>query len=67
MIGEANPDDVDAYRRLGNLYVIAGNNRDARAAFSELIRINPDDEEAKKRLEEIEVNGDADHQTVQSK
>ena len=50
----ADPDDVGAYRRLGNLYVIAGNVADARAAFTELLRHAPEDEEAQKRLLELE-------------
>ena len=49
----ANPQDVDVYRRLGNLYVIAGNVADAKAAFSEILRLVPDDEEAKRRLREL--------------
>jgi tetratricopeptide (TPR) repeat protein len=48
-----NPKDIEAYRRLGNLYVIAGNIADARASFSEILRLNPDDEEAKRRLSEL--------------
>ena len=49
-----NTDDIDAYRRLGNLYVVAGNVRDARAAFTELLKRQPDDEEAFLRLGELE-------------
>ena len=49
----ADPKDIDAYRRLGNLYVVAGNTADARAAFSEILRLNPEDDEAVKRLSEL--------------
>ncbi|MBI4133956.1 MAG: tetratricopeptide repeat protein [Candidatus Terrybacteria bacterium] len=56
-----NPHDVDAYRRLGNLYAIAGNVADARAAFTELLRLAPEDEEAKQRLTEL---GDSFQETA---
>jgi cytochrome c-type biogenesis protein CcmH/NrfG len=49
-----NPNDVETYRRLGNLYVVAGNVRDARAAFTEVLRIAPEDEGALRRLQETE-------------
>ncbi|OHA52436.1 MAG: hypothetical protein A2991_03465 [Candidatus Terrybacteria bacterium RIFCSPLOWO2_01_FULL_58_14] len=49
----ANPHDVDAYRRLGNLYAIAGNVADARAAFTEVLRLAPEDEATKARLAEF--------------
>lgn len=52
-----NPQNLDAYRRLGNLYVIAGNRADARAAFTEVLRLAPDDEDAQRRLEELTGNG----------
>lgn len=53
----ARPDDLDSYRRLGNLYVIAGNVQDARAAFSQLLRLDPSDTEAQRRLHELAGNG----------
>lgn len=47
------PNDLVAYKRLGNLYTVAGNTGDARAAFQQALKINPEDEEAQKRLEEL--------------
>lgn len=48
-----NHDDAAAYKRLGNLYVMAGNVKDARAALEQSLRLMPDDEETMKRLEEL--------------
>ncbi len=50
----ANPDDTDAYRRLANLYTLAGNVRDAKAAWRELLRHDPDNESAKAKLVELD-------------
>src|SRR3989344_5967770 len=49
-----NPNDVETYRLLGNLYVVAGNVREARAAVTHVLRIAPEDEEATRRLKELE-------------
>ncbi|KKR46342.1 MAG: hypothetical protein A3A97_03225 [Candidatus Terrybacteria bacterium RIFCSPLOWO2_01_FULL_40_23] len=46
-------DDAAAYKRLGNLYAIAGNVKDARAALEQSLRLMPDDEEIMQRLEEL--------------
>ena len=54
----ANPDDVDAYRRLGNLYVLAGNDRDAKAAFTEVLRLDPENEEARKHLVDLDAKSE---------
>ena len=48
-----NNDDAAAYKRLGNLYAIAGNIKDARAALEQSLRLMPDDEEIMQRLEEL--------------
>lgn len=50
----ADPDDVDAYRRLGNLYLLAGNTRDARAALTELLRRDKENEWAKSKIVELD-------------
>lgn len=49
-----SPGDVDAYRRLGNLYLLLGNIHDARAALNQALKLNPDDEETKAKLAKIE-------------
>ncbi len=48
-----NPKDVKAYKDLGLLYMEQKNLQDAKAAFEEVIKINPEDELAKENLEEI--------------
>lgn len=53
-----NPQDIEAYRRLGNLYTMAGNIADARAVFIEILKRVPDDEEARKRLVELGGEGE---------
>ena len=50
----ANPDDTEAYRRLGNLYLLAGNTRDARAALTELLRRDPENEWGQRKLAELD-------------
>ena len=50
----ANPDDTDAYRRLGNLYLLAGNTRDARAALTELLRRDSENEWGQRKLAELD-------------
>ena len=46
-------DDVSAYKRLGNLYAIAGNVKDARAALEQALHLSPDDIEIMQRLEDL--------------
>jgi len=48
-----NPKDVKAYRELGFLYLEQDNFQDAKAAFEEVLKINPDDEIAKQELDKI--------------
>jgi len=48
-----NPKDVMAYRALGFLYLNQKNYSDARACFRQALKLNPDDEEVKIKLEEI--------------
>ena len=50
-----HPDDFEAYRRLGNLYTVAGNIRDARASFEQALKLRPDDDEIKRHLDELAV------------
>lgn len=59
-----NPNDIDAYRRLGNLYVIAGNVADARAAFREILQRLPQDPDATRRLEELEEHTNGNGESV---
>lgn len=48
-----NPKDIKAYKELGALYLEQKNYQDATAAFEEVLKINPEDESAKEKLEEI--------------
>lgn len=50
----ANPNDADAYRRLANLYTLSGNVRDAKAAWRELLRIEPENDQVKQKLAELD-------------
>lgn len=49
-----SPNDIDAYRRLGSLYFVERKFSDARLAFSQILRLIPDDEEAKIKIAEID-------------
>lgn len=49
-----DPSNVEAYRRLGNNYISRGNNKEAKLSFEQVLRLKPDDEEAKARISEIE-------------
>ena len=55
----SNPNDADAYRRLANLYTISGNTRDAKAAWRELLRREPDNQNAKQKLAELDGGAEA--------
>lgn len=56
-----NPRDIASYRKLGDLYIEQKNYSDAREAFNRILKINPVDEEAMVRLEEIaKINSAAD-------
>lgn len=50
-----NPKDIKAYRELGLLYLECKNQQDAAAAFEEVLRLNPEDEVAKAKLEEMKI------------
>ena len=50
---ENHHDDVAAYKRLGNLYSVAGNIDEARTAFQQAFKLAPDDDEIKRRLDEL--------------
>ncbi|OIP78373.1 MAG: hypothetical protein CO002_02295 [Candidatus Portnoybacteria bacterium CG_4_8_14_3_um_filter_44_10] len=50
-----NPKDIKAYRELGLLYLECKNQQDATAAFEEVLRLNPEDEMAKMKLEEMKI------------
>lgn len=44
---EANPDDVDGWRRLGRAYAVLGDNENAAAAYREVLARDPNDAAAK--------------------
>ncbi len=48
-----NPKDIKAYKEIGLLYLAEKNYSDAEAAFGEALKINPEDEMAKEKLEEL--------------
>jgi tetratricopeptide (TPR) repeat protein len=50
-----NPKDIKAYRELGLLYLERNNFQDAEAAFEEVLKLNPEDEAAKMKLDEIKT------------
>lgn len=50
-----NPQDIEAYKNLGFLYLEQKNYRDARSSFEEALRINPEDKEAGKQLKELKT------------
>jgi len=50
---EHHQDDVVAHKRLGNLYSVAGNIGEARTAFQQALKLAPEDDEIKKRLDEL--------------
>lgn len=45
-----NPDDVDSWWRLARLYLHDKRDKEARSTLREILRINPDDQEAKTSL-----------------
>lgn len=49
----ANPKNKDAYRALGFIYLNQKNYSDARACFRRVLKLEPTDEEVKRKLEEI--------------
>jgi tetratricopeptide (TPR) repeat protein len=48
-----NPKDIKAYKELGALYLEQENYQDAKSAFEEVLKINPEDEIAPEKLTEI--------------
>lgn len=49
-----NPKSVDAYKRLGFLYLRHKNFPDARSCFRQVLKLSPEENEVKKKLEEVE-------------
>ncbi len=49
-----NPQDIEAYRKLGYLYIRRGRFTDARLSFEHILKINPNDDDAKERMREID-------------
>jgi len=45
-----NPKDIIAYKKLGKLYREHGNTEDAREVYKQILKLNPDDEEAINQL-----------------
>lgn len=50
-----NPRDLDAYRKLGNVYVNKNNINDAREVFRQILRINPSDKDAEMKLRSLRI------------
>jgi tetratricopeptide (TPR) repeat protein len=48
-----NPKDIKAYKEIGTLYLEQENYQDAKSAFEEVLKINPDDEIAAEKIGEI--------------
>lgn len=49
-----DPKNIQAYKNLGNLYLKQGNLRDAMSSFEQVLKINPNDQEAKTEIKVIE-------------
>ena len=49
----ANPKNIDAYRSLGFVYLNQKNYSDARACFRRVLKLKPEDQEVKNKLNEI--------------
>ena len=48
-----NPKDAELYKKLGQVYLKTGDSGDALESFKKALELNPDDEEAKARLEKL--------------
>ncbi len=48
-----NPDDLQGWQRLARAYQVLGRVKDEQAALAQIIRLNPDDQAAKARIEEL--------------
>lgn len=48
-----HPKDIKAYRDLANLYIRRKNIKDAKAALRQILKIDPEDESARKELEQL--------------
>lgn len=48
-----NPKDIIAYKKLGKLYQEHGNIEDAKEVYKQILKINPDDEEASAYLAQL--------------
>ncbi len=51
---KADPANTEAYKKLGDIYFSKGSYGDAKLSLEQVLRLKPDDEETKARLEEIE-------------
>ncbi len=50
---QENPDDLQGWQRLARAYQVLGRVRDEQAALAQIIRLNPSDQAAKARIEEL--------------
>lgn len=48
-----DPRNIDAYRRLGFLYLEQGNKEDAKNCFKQVLKLNPDDLEVVSKMKEL--------------
>lgn len=48
-----NPKDAELYKKLGRIYLRTGEDKDAHESFKKALELNPDDTEAKARLEKL--------------
>ena len=49
----ANPKDIEAYKKLGDLYVDMRNYKDALEAFEYVLKLKPNDTMASRRVKDI--------------
>jgi len=50
-----NPRNIEAYRKLGNLYIKKNSVNDAREAFRQILKLNPSDKDAGLKLMKLRV------------
>ena len=53
----ANPKDIDALKKLGELYVKREDYRNAKATYESALKINPHDTEVLKSLKNLDALG----------
>ena len=49
-----DPKNIFAYQKLGSLYLEQDNQEDAKAAFKQILKLDPDNQEAKNKLKMLE-------------